>query len=85
MLKLVGNHAGGDRAEHFAVFTRLDRDDTSKFGQTLGQFGHGVQFVRLAFGAALAQHFDAALVGLGERESPGVAERDNCARNPRRL
>ena len=54
VLQFVGNHAGGDRAEHLAVLARLDLDDADEFGNALGEFGHGVELVRLALGAALA-------------------------------
>src|SRR5208337_1643172 len=67
VLQFVGNRAGGHRAEHLAVLARLDLDDADELGDALGEFGHGVELVGFAFGAALAQHFDLAFVGLRER------------------
>ena len=82
--ELVGNHAGGDRAVHLAIFAGFDGDDADQFGQALGQFGHGVQLVGFALGATLLEHFQAALVGGGqgnrqalwEQEVAGVAGGD---------
>ena len=70
MLEFVGDHAGGHRAEHLAVFARLHGDDAGQLGETLREFGHGVKLVRFAFGAALTQRFGVALVRL--REVPGI-------------
>jgi len=53
-LELVGDHAGGDGAEHFAVLTGFDRDDADELGEAPGELGHGVEVVGFAFGAAFA-------------------------------
>ena len=42
----------------------LTCDDADELGDALGQFGHGVELVGFALGAALLQRLDAALVGL---------------------
>ena len=66
-LELVGNRAGGNGTEHFSVVAGLDDDDRDQFGNALGQVAHGVELMRLALGTALAQNFQAALVGAGQR------------------
>ena len=40
----------------------------------LGEFGHGVELVRFALGAALAQGLDLAFVGLRERNGQPLRE-----------
>ena len=40
----------------------------------LGEFGHGVELVRFALGAALLERLDAALVGLRERNGQALRE-----------
>src|SRR5262249_35975116 len=74
MLEFVGDHAGGNRTEHLAVLAGLDLDEADQFGNTLGQFRHGVKLMRFAFGAALLERFDVALVGL--RHGNGQPLRD---------
>jgi hypothetical protein len=41
----------------------------------LDKLGHGVEFVRLAFAAALLERFDAALVGGGQRDGQALRKR----------
>ena len=84
VLELVGDGTGGDRAEHFAIFTGFCRENERHPGQAFCQFAHGVELVCFALGAAVAQGFQAALVGGGQRNSQalrkkivaGVAGRD---------
>jgi hypothetical protein len=73
-LELVGNHAGRDGAEHFAVLASLDGDDADKFGEALGELGHGVELVRFAFGAALLEDFKPAFVGARQRNCQALRE-----------
>ena len=67
MLEFVGDHAGGHGTEHLAVVTGLDLDDADELGNALGEFGHGVELMRLALGATLLERLDAALVRAVER------------------
>src|SRR6185436_18057279 len=47
-------------------------NDRGEFGKALGELGHGVEFVRLAFGAALLERFEAALIGAGQRNGQSL-------------
>ena len=67
MLQFVGDHAGGDGAEHLAIFTGLDLDDTDELGHAFGELAHGVEFMRFALGTALLERFDAAFVRMRQR------------------
>ena len=62
VLQFVGDHAGGDGAEQLAFLAGLDLDDADQLGNALGEFGHGVELMRLALGAALLERLDLALV-----------------------
>jgi hypothetical protein len=73
-LQLIGDRAGGDCAEHFAVLTGFHSDDANEFGEALGELGHGVEIVGFAFGAALLEDFKAALVGAGERNREALGK-----------
>src|SRR5271157_4660266 len=72
MLQLIGNHAGGDGAEQLTILARLDLDDTDQFGNAFGELAHGVELVRLAFGAALLERLEAALVRATYRNSESL-------------
>src|SRR6185503_11767591 len=67
VLEFVGNGAAGDAAEDFAVIAGLHLEQAGELGDALAQFAHRIELVRLAVGAALAEHFEAALVGVGQR------------------
>lgn len=73
-LKLIGDHAGCDGAEHFAVLTGLDRDDANELGKALGELGHGVEIVRFAFGAALLEDLKASFVCAGQGDCKALRE-----------
>ena len=75
VLEFVGDHAGGDGAEHLAVFAGLDLDDADELRQALGEFGHGVELMGFALGAALAQGFEPALVALRHRNGEALREK----------
>src|SRR3974390_326873 len=75
MFQLIGNHSGGHRAEHLAVFARLHLAEANKFRQRLRKFGHGVEFVRFALGPTLAQGLDLSLIGLRERNGQSLREK----------
>ena len=68
VLQLVRDHAGRHGAEQLAVVAGLDLDQADEFGDALGQFAHGVELMGFAFGAALFERLDAALVGAGQRD-----------------
>ena len=74
LLELVGDHAGGDGPEHFAVIAGLDLDDANEFGHAFGQLAHGVELVGLAFAPVLLERFDAAFVGLRERNRKALGK-----------
>ena len=73
-LDLIGDHARCDGAEHFAILASLDRNDANEFGKTLGELGHGVELVCLAFSAALFENFNAAFVSTSERNCKSLRE-----------
>jgi hypothetical protein len=75
VLELVGDHAGGDRAEHLAIFAGLDLHDAHELGKALGEFGHGVELMSFAFGAALAERFEPALVASAQRNREPLGEK----------
>ena len=54
VLELVGDGTGGDRAEHFAIFTGFCRENERHPGQAFCQFAHGVELMRFALSAALS-------------------------------
>lgn len=74
MLELVGNHAGGDGAEHLAIFASLDLHHADQLAQALGELGHRVELMGFAFGAALAQCFEAALVPGADRDREALGK-----------
>jgi hypothetical protein len=74
-LQLVGDHASRDGAEHLAVLASLDGNDGDELGNALGEFAHGIEFVGFALAAALAQSFNAALVGGSQRDGQALREK----------
>jgi hypothetical protein len=73
--ELIGDHAGSDSAEHFAVLASFDGDDANEFGKALGELGHGVELVSFALGAALLEDFQAAFICAGERDCEALRKK----------
>jgi hypothetical protein len=67
-LELIDDHTGCDRSEEFAVFASFDLNVGGQFGDALGQFVHGVIFMRFTLGAALSEDFQSSFIGAGQRD-----------------
>ena len=75
VFELVGDGTGGDGAEHFAVLAGFCGENERHPGQAFCQFAHGVELVRFSLGAAMAQRFQAALVGGGQRNGQALRKK----------
>ena len=74
MAQFVGNRSGSDGTEQLAVLASFDVDDERELAQRRGELGHGIEFLRFAFGAALLERFDLALVRASERNRQPLRE-----------
>lgn len=75
VLEFVGDHASGHGTEKLSVIAGLDLDDADQLGEALGEFRHGVELMRFAFGALLLEGFKLAFVRRGDRHGEALGEK----------
>ena len=75
VFELVGDGSRGDRTEHFAVLAGFCREHKRHPGQAFSQFAHGVEIMRFALRATVAQCFQAAFVGGGQRDRQALRKK----------
>src|ERR1051325_727999 len=75
MFQLIGDHAGCHGAEKFSILAGLDLYDANELGNAFGEFAHRIELMCFPFSAALAKHFEPALVRIADRNGQALREK----------